>query len=500
MDIIPMARYPFSPAAGSFHLFYGKAMQPISKVFVIVVMLMFAVTSLVPPAGYSITVKEEEDMSRQMLAMIYKQFEIIDDPVVVKYVSKIGNRILAQLPKQPFAYHFYVIKEQVYNAFATPAGHIFIYSGLLNAMEEEEELAGILGHEIAHVYCRHISQKIERSKKLGLATLAGMAAGVLLGIGGAGEAASAVTMGSAAAGQSAELAYSRENEMQADEFGLQFITKAGYSADGLLKVLKKIRAKTWFGSEQVPSYLMTHPAVEDRISYIRSWLETYNSSSKPIPLVNQDEFNRVHTRIETRFGDPQVVLSKIENEVARNPQDPFTHYRYGLILARLGNRQEAVEQMRKALTKRAFDAYILKDLGWIYFLDGQFPQALKTLKSACGIIPEDPECRFFLGRTQMEQGDLSAATENFLKVVRQYPQFTPAFYYLGQSMGQQQNLGDAHYYLGIFYLRKRDFKNAKVQLTQSLKHMQDPDKRKKIEEWLSKLGGQKGKGQTKSGG
>ena len=170
-------------------------------------------------------------MSHQMLAMIHKYFDIVDDPVVVTYVNKIGDRILSALPQQPFKYHFYVIKEDVYNAFATPAGHIFVYSGLLEAMDEEEELAGILGHEIAHVYCRHISEKIERSKKIGLATLAGIAAGVLLGAGGAGEVGSAVTMGSMAAGQSAELSYSRENETQADQVGLKFITEAGYSVD-----------------------------------------------------------------------------------------------------------------------------------------------------------------------------------------------------------------------------------------------------------------------------
>ena len=107
-------------------------------------------------------------------------------------------------------------------------------------MDEEEELAGILGHEIAHVYCRHISQKIERSKKIGMATLAGIAAGILMGLGGAGEAGSAVTMGSMAGGQSAELSYSRENEIQADQNGLKFITEAGYSVSGLLKILKKI--------------------------------------------------------------------------------------------------------------------------------------------------------------------------------------------------------------------------------------------------------------------
>jgi beta-barrel assembly-enhancing protease len=474
-------------------------MKPFQKNVAIGVILIWAVTSLLPPAVFSITVKEEEDMSSQMLAMIHKYYEIIDDPDVVTYVNNIGNRILSVLPQQPFKYHFYVIKEDVYNAFATPAGHIFVYTGLLDAMEEEEELAGILGHEIAHVYCRHISQKIERSKKIGIATLAGIAAGVLLGVGGAGEAASAVTMGSMAAGQTAELSYSRENELQADQFGLKFTTEAGYSASGLLKILKKIRSKTWFGSDQIPKYLMTHPAVEDRIAYIGSWLETYDRTSKPIPLVNQDAFQRVHTRVETSYGDEETVYNKLKDDVTRNPQDPLAHYRYGLILARAGKRQEAIEQIRIALTKRAFDPYILRDLGWVYFLDGQFPQALKTLESAGAMIPDDPDCLFYLGRTQMELGKLAEASDNFLKLTRQQPRFTQAYYFLGQSLGQQQMLGDAHYYLGVFYLRKRDFKNARVQLKQALKHPQDDEKRKKINEWLDKMSG-KAKNGSKSGG
>ena len=464
-------------------------MKPAQKAVAVGLIIMIALSSLLQPAAYSITVKEEEDMAREMMAVIHKYYEFVDDPVVLEYVNKIGYRILSALPQQPFKYQFHVIKDDVYNAFATPAGHIFVYTGLLDAMEEEEELAGIIGHEIAHVYCRHISQKIERSKKIGIATLAGIAAGILLGVGGAGEAANAVTMGSVAAGQSAELSYSRENEMQADQFGLKFITEAGYSASGLLKILKKIRSKTWFGSDQIPKYLMTHPAVEDRIAYIGSWLE----SSKPIPLVNQDDFKRMHTRVETRYGDEDTVLASLKAEVARNPGDPMAHYRYGLILARAGKRQEAIEQIRMALTKRAFDPFILADLGWVYFLDGQFSHALKTLESAGKMIPDDADCLFYLGRTQMEMGNLNEAADSLLKLTRKHPDYTPGFYFLGQSLGQQQKFGDAYYYLGIFYLKKRDFKNAQVQLKQALKHQQDDEKRKKINEWLNKLSGKDAK-------
>ena len=470
-----------------------KNMKSYQKIVGIVIIAAIALSSLVPQVVRSITIKEEEELSRQMMAAIYKHFDIIEDPLIVDYVNEIGNRILATLPQQPFRYRFYVINDDVYNAFATPAGHIFVYTGLIEAMKEEEELAGILGHEVAHVYCRHISQRIERQKKMGWASLAGMAAGVLLGMGGASEASSAVSMGAQGAVQSAELAYTRENELQADQFGVKFTTAAGYSAEGLLKILKTIRGKTWFGSDQIPTYLKTHPAVEDRIAFIGSWLESYNATAKPIPPVNPEPFSRVHTRVETRYGNEEAVLSRLKAEVKRNPGDSLSHYRYGLILARSGQRSKAIEQMRVALTKRAFDPYILKDLGWIYFQDGQLPQALKTLKGACSMMPKDPECAFYLGRTHLELGNLQEATDKFLLLTQQYPKFTPAFYYLGQSLGQQQKIGEAHYYLGVYYLKKREFKNAYVQLKQAMKHLDDSDKRNQVEGWLARMSGDKKK-------
>ena len=475
-------------------------MRSIKKIVVIGLMVLITLGSLISPAVFSITIKEEEEMSRKMMAMIYKHLDVIDDPVIVPYVNEIGQRILASLPQQPFRYQFHVINDDIYNAFATPAGHIFVYTGLLNAMQEEEELAGIMGHEIAHVYCRHISQKIERSKKISMATLAGVAAGVLMGLGGAGEAAGAVTMGSMAAGQTAELAYSRENEMQADQLGVEFLAKAKYNAGGLLEILKKIRSKSWFGSDQVPTYLMTHPAVEDRIAFITSWIESYNEKSKPIPLVKPDEFTRVHTRVETRYVEEQVALSSLESEVERNPEDPLAHYRYGLVLARVGKRQQAISEMRIALTKRAFDPYILKDLGWVYFLDGKYEQALKTLETACTMISDDPECLFYLGRTQLELGDLAKASEYLYRLTREYPQFIQGYYFLGQCLGKQQQLGEAHYYLGVFYLRSMDRKNAMIQLQQALKHIQDDKKREQIQDWLSQLGGKEDKNKSKGGG
>jgi predicted Zn-dependent protease len=466
-----------------------RPMQAHHTISVRVLAAVLALTLLLPLVSPhsvgAITVKEEEDLSKKVLQSIFKHFEVIEDPYIWRYVNAVGQRILSKMPDQPFRYQFYVIKEPTYNAFAIPAGHIFINSGLFAAMETEEELAGILGHEISHVFCRHISERIERSKKTGMASLAGIAAGILLGAAGAGEAASAVTMGSAAAGISAELAYSRDNEMQADQIGLKVLTEAGYSPSGLLEVLRKIRSKTVFDTEQFPTYLRTHPAVDDRLAYIDSWIATEQAAGKLPPPVDPAEFNHIVTRLRVEYGDENQVLDNYSANLRKHPDDPMANYHYGLILTRLDRRGEAIRHLKKALAKRAFDPYILRDLAKVYFLDGQFEQAQKLLQGVESSRPEDPDTLFYSGRTYLELGQLSEATGQFKKLIEKEPIYRQAHYFLGKSLSEQGKPGEAAYHLGIFYLRGREYRNAVMQFKRALEHTEDAEQRREIEKMLT---------------
>jgi len=440
-----------------------------------------------PPAALGLTVAEEEKLSREMLNHIYRQYEVIDDPVIVEYVNKVGNRIVAVLKEPLFDYRFFVINVDAYNAFAIPAGYIFINSGLLAAMDNEEELAGILAHEIAHVNARHISQKIEKSKKIGWASMAGMAAGILIGAAGGGEAASALTMGSQAAGQAAQLSYSRDNEMQADQLGLIYLADAGYGGEGLLEILTKMRSQQWYDTKQVPTYLRTHPAVDERITYLDAQLSGGQITAKARPQQPSDDFMRVQTYLLTQYGDENLVLRSLEGEVAKHPQDPIAHYRYGLILARVGRRGEAIEHLRTALEQRAFDPYILRDVGRVYYLDGQYEQSIKMLKTARNMIPDDADCALYLGQAYLEMGLVDEASPVLQEVVDKHPRYTKAYYSLSQSLGKQGNLADAHYYLGIYHTHKRDYKTAVAQFQRALTYVKDENRRNQIEEHLKKL-------------
>lgn len=459
----------------------------ICKPIVICLALLWMLEAFVARPAFSITIKEEEELSREFLKQVLKQVELIKDPLITGYVKTVGDRIVSIIPPQPFSYHFYVIKNNVYNAFASPAGHIFINSGLLEAMDSEDELAGILSHEISHVLCRHISRRIEQGKKIGLATLAGVAAGIFLGAGGAAAAANTLTIGSMAAGQSLSLAYSREDEMQADQIGLQYLTQAGYSADGLLTIMKKIQSKQWFGTKEIPTYLRTHPAAEERIAYIGSWMERNPKTGQQADTIDPYAFKRVRARLMACYGDESIALKTFESQVANAPEDPVAHYGYAVILARTGHRTDALQHLQAALEKKPFDSYILKEIGKVYFQDGQFGKAremLRQLQSA-GVL--DAEGQFFLGRSSMELGDLDSAAIQFEDVIEHQPDYTDALYFAGQVYGQLEKLGKAHYYLGRFYFEKEDWRNAGHHLRKAQGLISDPDRLKTVEEMLGKI-------------
>ncbi len=457
------------------------------RITVIITFLFFLFSAIgFPTSGYGITIKEEEELGAEFMKVTRSRYRFIRDPFIVDYINKVGNIILSTMPPQPFQYRFYVIRQDVFNAFAGPGGNIFVNSGLIEAMESEAELAGILSHEITHVKARHISRRIERSSKIQLATLAGMVAGIFLGIGGAGAAANAVSIGSMAAGQSASLAYSRQDEMQADELGIGYLTAAGYGGKGLLVVLKRIRDAQIFGSSEIPSYLMTHPAVDDRIAYIDTWIEANPKISVFSRKNNDDQFRAVRTRLTAAYGDKEKALTIMKDAERKKPEDPVINQGYGIALARNNNPEKGIVYLEKALGKKPFDAVLLKDMGEICFMDGQYERGLRSLKGSISIDPNDFETLFLLGRTYIELEEYEKASSALRKLLEKRPNYQSAYYYLGNALGKQGQMGDAHYYLGIFYQNKRDFKNAVFHLKRTLKYSIDPVRRSEVEKMLAR--------------
>ncbi len=437
---------------------------------------------ITPETASSLTIKEEEELSVEFLEAVFQAYDIIEDPVINDYINRIGQKIISAMPPQPIDYTFYAVRQDAYNAFAGPGGNIFIFSGLFCALESEDELAALISHEIAHVSCRHISEMMKKSKKTSMATMAGVIAGILLGLGGAATVGSALTIGSMAAGQSFALAYSRENEIQADQIGRTYLQKAGYSLDGLLSVLKKIRSVDWFGGE-IPTYLKTHPATEERIMYLDNLLKKQEAP----PVKKNYLFERALTRMTALYGDPGTAIRLFKSQIETKPDNFMAQYGYGLVLYRKGNPKNAINHLKIALENIPGDPCIGIDLGIVYFTAGDYPEALNILEKTSKSALNSNIGRIYTGRSLMALGRYEEAVDTFNSLIKSDPDNMDAYLYLGEAEGKLNKLGSAHYNLGQYYLKKNNLQTAKFHLTQALVHEKNTEQMEKIKKQLKDL-------------
>lgn len=189
-------------------------------------------------------------------------------------VRQVGARLVArtEAKQSPYKFNFHLLKDQqTINAFALPGGQIFITRALLNRLESEGQLAGVLGHEIGHVIQRHSAEHMAR---------AGLTQGVV-------NAASVATDGQAGQvaamiGQSINMRYGRDDELESDRSGLRYMFEAGYDPRALIGVMKILDEASAGGP---PEFLSSHPKPANRIQHIQQLIDEQWPGGLPAGLV-----------------------------------------------------------------------------------------------------------------------------------------------------------------------------------------------------------------------
>ncbi|WP_373048785.1 M48 family metallopeptidase [Vulgatibacter sp.] len=196
--------------------------------------------------------EQEAALGNQLATQIRQQEQVAPEPQAQQCIDRIGRTLLAELGDEPqFDYTFTVLEgPDVVNAFAIPGGHIYVYSGLVLAAEDESELASVLGHEIGHVKAGHVSDQL--AAELGLQTLGALALGNNPGM------VAQLATGIAAQGYLA--AYSRDAEEEADTIGLRLLTGAGYDPHGMVRFFRELEEIQGSNPNFVEAFFATHPA------------------------------------------------------------------------------------------------------------------------------------------------------------------------------------------------------------------------------------------------
>ena len=471
-----------------------KPMKPFKYVFIFLCLLFFLLFSL--NTSFAISIPEEKKISKEFMEMIQERAMILNDPIAIHMVTRVGNHILSFLQKGPFDYSFQIVDDAVFNAFASPAANIFVYRGLITGLDSIDELAGIIGHEIAHAASRHVSESIDRSKYISIGSLAGMLAGAIIASKSGGDAGPAIMQGTMAIGQTAMLSFTRENETEADEKGIMFLKKSCFDPKGLLSGLMKIRATDFRGVENIPDYVKTHPGTGSRIGHVETILSNY------VPLENKAKchedfrFNMVKYRLLGLYADIEPTYNLLTTQLKSNPLNSMAadsaaiHYGLGLIYARKLMLEKALLHLKEALSINIFDPMILLEMGRIYLLNGEPEKALNLLKG----IEKDPVmglmARFHQANAHLELRNLSESKNLFNAIIDQAPSLYPkAYYHLANIMSLEKNPGDSHYYLGVYYSKINNNKTAIIHLNKALDKLRDETKIKRTKELLDQLKG-----------
>jgi len=424
----------------------------IKNPFILIAALFIINTSVVESPAAFLSTEEETRLGEMFLQSIESQYEFADYPYLVKYINDLGTYLGGQIKVPYFPLNFYVIKENNINAFAAPGGHLFIFSGLISVMDNVDELASVIAHELGHVSARHLASRIERSKKIGMATMAGILAAILAG----GKAATALVTGSIAAGIQAELSYSREDERQADQLGFQYTHRPGFDPNGMITSLKKIQREKWYGGREIPPYLLTHPGTPERMANIEAMLQGYEKMPDPDKTKElRSRFPIFHTMVIALCNDKEDATREFKKRLLDDPESGIAHYGLGLILERDGFINDALNHLKIALRKKPDSIPIMFSLGKAYQTSGQYEDSVSILNKALDLSPKDKHLMDLLALSLQNLELYGQAARIYEKLTFLPPVKDRVYYNLGLVYGRQGKLALAHYNLGIYFTKLR---------------------------------------------
>jgi beta-barrel assembly-enhancing protease len=246
-----------------------------------------------------------------MAQEVERQAKIVDDPIIAEYVNRVGQNLVRNSDaKVPFTIK--VIDSEEINAFALPGGFFFVNTGILLNADNEAEMAGVMGHEIAHVAARHGTRQASAQQTARLATIP------LIFMGG--WAAYGIYQGMSIAVPMGFLQFSKAYESEADLLGLEYMYKAGYDPTAFVDFFEKVQSQEKRKPGTMSKVFSTHPPTEDRIKHSQEIIQKY-LKAKPEYVVSTSEFNDVKLRVQTMHGRKNVVDPKDAGRptLRRNP-------------------------------------------------------------------------------------------------------------------------------------------------------------------------------------
>jgi beta-barrel assembly-enhancing protease len=419
-------------------------------------------------AQQTLSIEDEYRLGRMVMRGLRDSGHLVEDPETNEYIQSLGLRLSSLTNQGNRDFSFFLVNEPTINAFALPGGFVGVNTGLLLDTRNESELAGVLAHEVSHVTQRHIARGIEAAGRTNLVSTAATLAAILLGaLAGMGSNA---TLGVITAAQTisaeSQLAFTRENESEADRVGIALMADAGFDPNAMPAFFEEMGRRTQLSPDKVPELLRSHPVTSERIA------ESKGRASQYPPVVTHDSVSysiireRVRVLTTPAGQDPRTYYASL---IGSEP-DVSVAQVYGKALAQLvaGDPAKAVPTFQRLVATHPEIMQFHTALAQALVASGQTKAGLEVLERARVLSPRNVPVTIRYAEALLQANRPKLAHEVLLDLFNNVPPTPEQIRLTAIAANAAGDVADAYSYMAEYHIMSGDLPLAANQLELAL--------------------------------
>ena len=421
-------------------------------------------------AGGSLYSSEQEyKLGQAWLRSFRSQVRTVSDPILSAYLEDLIYRLATHSQLEDRRLELVMVHNPTLNAFAVPGGIIGVHDGLLLHAETEDELAGVLAHELAHLSQRHFQRGQEEAKRNRLPNMAALLTSLVILATAGGDAGMAAITATQAAVLQNKLRFSRQNEIEADRIGMLTLVDAGIDPNAIPRMFERMQRAARY-RRSPPEFLSSHPVTESRIADSRSQAREYT-----VPTYTNDlEYQLMRARVQVSYADNAGAAIKRFKAALENKEGNATAARYGLALAYI-----KTNQLKEAHTE--LQALLKQDPDRITFIaaqaelesrGGNYVEAADLLRQQLSINPDNHPLTMQYAEILLKQGNAKETQKLLQRQVKYYPHDEHLWYLLAETHGLVGDIPAVHQARAEYFVLNGVFDLAQKQLRYALKLVQ----------------------------
>lgn len=385
-----------------------------------------------------VTTNQEYRLGRAWLRQYRASSPVIYDPILQSYLEDLVHHLAVEADLYERRLSLVAINARTINAFAVPGGVMGVHSALLVKSSDEDMVASVLAHELAHLSQRHYARRKDNAENQSLPLLAAMLTGFVLSANGQSQAGIAAIASSQAAVIQSQLQFSRSHEQEADAIGFNVLTRAGFDSSGMARMFELLQKEARTNGGNAPEFLLTHPLTESRIAFAKE--RERNTDDHNFYSSLGFQLIRVRAMLyQTTEKERPITLLALINTVPEGLKEPVKLYADILSAIDLGQPEKAKE-LAKQLALQPDHLYFRLLNAKVMAANRQFEQAVALLKTQLAELPDNIAVKASLAQAQLDAKNTPQAIAAFQTLSKERPEDPWVWQQLAKAASQAQDL------------------------------------------------------------